>query len=152
MRDSSKSNPFAYTLERFVSFQHLHSWLALIRTPNGSRMVLLWLEAMEEAVESINSTTHLICMLLMIKLFMSLIQRITVLWEGNRSGKGDHQLDSPFNVIVDRESDTLIISDKNNQRLVRWPRKNGTQGETIISNMNCTSVTMDENASLCVTD
>jgi hypothetical protein len=38
---------------------------------------------MEEAMESINSTTLTVCMLMMIKLSMSLIIRITVLWNGN---------------------------------------------------------------------
>jgi hypothetical protein len=51
--------------------------------PHGKRMVSLWLEEMEKAMESINSTTHGVCMLMMIKLSMSLIGRITVLWNGN---------------------------------------------------------------------
>jgi hypothetical protein len=51
--------------------------------PNGKRMVSLWLEEMDKAMESINSTTHAVCMLMMIKLSMSLISRITVLWNGN---------------------------------------------------------------------
>jgi hypothetical protein len=52
--------------------------------PHGKRMVSLWLEEMDTAMESINSTTHRVCMLMMIKLSMSLIGRITVLWNGNR--------------------------------------------------------------------
>jgi hypothetical protein len=51
--------------------------------PNGKRMVALWLEEMDKAMESINSTTLTVCMLMMIKLSMSLISRITVLWNGN---------------------------------------------------------------------
>jgi hypothetical protein len=51
--------------------------------PNGKRRVSLWLEEMEEAMESINSLTYGVCMLMMIKLSMSLIRRITVLWNGN---------------------------------------------------------------------
>jgi hypothetical protein len=46
-------------------------------------MVSLWLEEMDKAMESINSTTHWVCMLIMIKLSMSLSGRITVLWNGN---------------------------------------------------------------------
>jgi hypothetical protein len=41
--------------------------------PDGKRMVSLWLEEMDKAMESINSTTHAVCMLMMIKLSMSLI-------------------------------------------------------------------------------
>jgi hypothetical protein len=51
--------------------------------PNGNRMVSLWLEEMDKAMEPINSLTHWVCMLMMIKLSMSLISRITVLWNGN---------------------------------------------------------------------
>jgi hypothetical protein len=47
-------------------------------------MVSLWLEAMDTAMESINSASQWVCMWMMIKLSMSLISRITVLWNGNR--------------------------------------------------------------------
>jgi hypothetical protein len=50
---------------------------------NGNRMVSQWLEEMEKAMESINSLTHWVCMLMIIKLSMSLNYRITVLWNGN---------------------------------------------------------------------
>ncbi len=46
-------------------------------------MVSLWLEEMEQAMESINSLTHGVCILMMIKLSMSLMSRVTVLWNGN---------------------------------------------------------------------
>jgi hypothetical protein len=47
-------------------------------------MVLLWLGEMDMAMESINSASQWVCMLMMIKLSMSLISRITVLWNVNR--------------------------------------------------------------------
>ena len=71
---------------------------------------------------------------------------------GNGQGSGAHQLYSPFDVIVDKERDSLIICDTSNRRVVRWPRRNGTSGETIISNINCVGLTMDENGSLYVVD
>jgi sugar lactone lactonase YvrE len=71
---------------------------------------------------------------------------------GNRHGSGAHQLSNPYDVIVDKERDSLIICDRSNQRLVRWPRRNGTSGETIISNISCRGLTMDENGSLYVTN
>ncbi|CAF3762312.1 unnamed protein product, partial [Rotaria sp. Silwood1] len=70
---------------------------------------------------------------------------------GNKRGRGIHQLSDPFDVIVDNGTDSLIICDGSNQRVVRWPRRNGTSGETIISNVHCRSLTMDENGSLYVT-
>jgi sugar lactone lactonase YvrE len=71
---------------------------------------------------------------------------------GNGEGSGAHQLFYPQDVIVDKEKDSLIICDYFNQRVVRWPRRNGTSGETIISNISCWGLTMDENGSLYVTD
>ncbi|CAF1375793.1 unnamed protein product [Rotaria sp. Silwood1] len=71
---------------------------------------------------------------------------------GNGSGNGAHQLTSPRDVIIDKESDSLIISDNGNRRVVRWPRRNGTLGETIISNIACFGLTMDDNGSLYVVD
>ncbi|CAF1443739.1 unnamed protein product [Rotaria sordida] len=67
-------------------------------------------------------------------------------------GNGAHQLNCPYDVIIDKERDSLIISDYNNKRVVRWPRRNGTSGETIISNIGCVGLTMDENGSLYVVD
>ncbi|CAF1330935.1 unnamed protein product [Rotaria sp. Silwood1] len=71
---------------------------------------------------------------------------------GNGQGSGDHQLDDPYDVIIDKERDSLIICDTSNGRVVRWPRRNGTSGETIISNISCWGLTMDENGSLYITD
>jgi hypothetical protein len=66
------------------SAQHEQLLLTFIRMPNGKRMVSLWLEEMEKAMELINSTALTGCMLMMIKLSMSLIGRIIVLCNGNR--------------------------------------------------------------------
>jgi sugar lactone lactonase YvrE len=71
---------------------------------------------------------------------------------GNGQGSGAHQLSHPHDVIVDRETDSLIICDSSNDRVVRWSRRNGTSGETIISNISCAGLTMDENGYLYVTD
>ncbi len=71
---------------------------------------------------------------------------------GNGQGSGTHQLSNPQDVIVDKERDSLIICDRWNKRVVRWPRQNGTSGETIISNIDCVSLAMDENGCLYVTD
>ena len=71
---------------------------------------------------------------------------------GNTKGNEDHQLSYPLDVIVDKERDNLIICDGRNRRVVRWPRRNGTSGETIISNIDCYGLTMDENGSLYIID
>ncbi|CAF3322225.1 unnamed protein product [Rotaria socialis] len=71
---------------------------------------------------------------------------------GNEEGSGVHQLSDPRDVIVDKERDSVIICDNSNRRVVQWPRQNGTSGETIISNIDCLGLTMDENGSLYVVD
>ncbi len=71
---------------------------------------------------------------------------------GNGEESGAHQLSNPRDVIVEKENDGVIICDWRNKRVVRWPRRNGTSGETIISNVDCRGLTMDENGSLYVSD
>ncbi|CAF1534965.1 unnamed protein product [Rotaria sp. Silwood1] len=71
---------------------------------------------------------------------------------GNGIGNGAHQLSRPIDVIIDKESDSLIVSDYRNNRVVRWPRRNGTRGETMISNISCMGLTMDDNGYLYVVD
>ncbi|CAF3761150.1 unnamed protein product [Rotaria sp. Silwood1] len=71
---------------------------------------------------------------------------------GNGAGNGAHQLNSSTDLIIDKESDSLIISDNENKRVVRWPRRNGTRGETIISNISCSGLIMDNNGYLYVAD
>jgi sugar lactone lactonase YvrE len=64
-----------------------------------------------------------------------------------------HQLNSPTDVIVDYESDSMIICDRGNKRVVRWPRQNNTtSGEIIISNIGCVGLTMDDRRFLYVAD
>ena len=69
---------------------------------------------------------------------------------GNQQGSGAHQLYDPSDVIIDKERDSLIICDRSNKRVIRWPCQNGTSGEIIISNIYCVGLTMDENGSLYV--
>ncbi|CAF4670852.1 unnamed protein product [Rotaria sp. Silwood1] len=71
---------------------------------------------------------------------------------GNGQGSRADQMSSPSDVIIDKASDSLIICDKTNRRVVRWPRQGGLSGETIISNIDCWGVTMDHDGSLYVCD
>jgi sugar lactone lactonase YvrE len=63
-----------------------------------------------------------------------------------------NQLNQPTDVILDKKTDSLIICDYGNRRVVRWSRRNGTNGETIISNIDCFGLTMDNNGDLYVSD
>jgi len=70
----------------------------------------------------------------------------------NGQGDRNNQLSHPTDVIVDNKSDSLIVCDGGNRRVMRWPRQNGTSGEIIISNIDCYGVTMDNNGYLYVSD
>ncbi|CAF1597838.1 unnamed protein product [Rotaria magnacalcarata] len=71
----------------------------------------------------------------------------------NGQGNGLHQLDRPTDVLVDKETDSLIICDCGNDRVVRWSRRSGTtQGEILIDNINCYGLAMDEQRYLYVAD
>ena len=75
-------------------------------------------------------------------------QDSVIVVEGNET----HQLSSSFDVIVDKERFSLTICDYAIRRVIRWHRRYETSGETIISNISCRGLTMDENGSLYVTD
>ncbi len=67
------------------------------------------------------------------------------------NGQGN-QLNCPVSVIVDKKDDSLIICDSGNQRVMRWPRRNGTHGEILISNIGCHDLSMDNDGYLYVCD
>ncbi|CAF4937201.1 unnamed protein product [Rotaria socialis] len=72
---------------------------------------------------------------------------------GNGEGNGLHQLDRPNDVLIDKETDSLIICDQMNRRVVRWSRRSGTtQGEILIDNIVCYGLAMDEQRYLYVSD
>ncbi|CAF1682485.1 unnamed protein product, partial [Rotaria magnacalcarata] len=39
---------------------------------------------------------------------------------GNGAGNGLNQLDRPADVLIDKETDSLIVCDRGNLRVVRW--------------------------------
>ncbi|CAF3640728.1 unnamed protein product, partial [Rotaria socialis] len=68
-------------------------------------------------------------------------------------GNGLHQLNGPTDVLTDKETDSLIVCDYGNRRVVRWSRRSGTtQGEILIDNINCYELAMDEQRNLYVSD
>ncbi|CAF3454118.1 unnamed protein product, partial [Rotaria socialis] len=72
---------------------------------------------------------------------------------GKDPGNGLHQLYGPTDVLIDKETDTLIICDQENRRVVRWSRRSGTtQGEILIDNIDCFGLAMDEQRYLYVSD
>ncbi|CAF1126392.1 unnamed protein product [Adineta steineri] len=71
---------------------------------------------------------------------------------GSGKGNGSDQLKCPTDVIVEKKNGSLIICDYGNSRVVRWSGRNGTNGETIISDIDCRGLTMDKNGNLYVSD
>jgi sugar lactone lactonase YvrE len=68
------------------------------------------------------------------------------------NGKEYDQLNGPTDVIVDKETNSLIICDSRNEQVIRRPRRDGTNGETIIIDIHCMDLTMDDNGFLYVPD
>ncbi|CAM4851403.1 unnamed protein product [Rotaria magnacalcarata] len=72
---------------------------------------------------------------------------------GTGAGNGLNQLNYPRDVLIDKETDSLIICDRDNRRVVRWSRRSGTtQGEILIDKISCYGLAMDEQRYLYVSD
>ncbi|CAF2143810.1 unnamed protein product [Rotaria magnacalcarata] len=72
---------------------------------------------------------------------------------GNGQGNGLNQLNGPTDVLIDKETDSLIICDESNHRVVRWSRRSDTtQGEILIDKIACFGLAMDEQKNLYVSD
>ncbi|CAF1460694.1 unnamed protein product [Rotaria sordida] len=72
---------------------------------------------------------------------------------GNGQGNRLNQLYCPRDVLIDKETDSLIICDWGNRRVVRWSRRSGTtQGEILINNILGYGLAMDDQRYLCISD
>ncbi|CAF1302309.1 unnamed protein product [Rotaria sordida] len=72
---------------------------------------------------------------------------------GNGQGNRLDQLCGPSDVLIDKETDSLIICDWENRRVVRWSRRSGTtQGEVLIDNIAFAGLAMDDQRYLYISD
>ncbi|CAM4930260.1 unnamed protein product [Rotaria socialis] len=72
---------------------------------------------------------------------------------GNTYGNGLDKLCCPADVLIDKETNSLIISDQDNRRVVRWSRHHDTtQGEILIDKVKCSGLAIDEQRNLYVSD
>ncbi|CAF1570315.1 unnamed protein product, partial [Adineta steineri] len=76
--------------------------------------------------------------------------RSQVVAGGNSKGNHSNQLNNPTDVIVDKKNDSLIICDSGNRRIVRWRLGNTASGETIISDISCYDLAIDNDGDLYV--
>ncbi|CAF4733971.1 unnamed protein product, partial [Rotaria sp. Silwood2] len=71
----------------------------------------------------------------------------------NGAGRRLDQLNGPTDMLIDKETDSLIICDWQNQRVVRWSRHSGTtQGEILIGNVDPYGLVMDDQRYLYISD
>ncbi|CAF4725347.1 unnamed protein product, partial [Rotaria socialis] len=71
----------------------------------------------------------------------------------NGVGNGLHRLSGVLDVLIDKKSNSLIICDPGNLRVVGWSRCSGTtQGEVLIDNIYCAGLAMDEQRYLYVSE
>ncbi|CAF4534160.1 unnamed protein product [Rotaria socialis] len=71
----------------------------------------------------------------------------------NGLGNRLNQLNFPTDVLIDRRTDSLIICDRDNRRVVRWSRRHGTtQGEILIDSIACNGLAMDDQKYLYISD
>ncbi|CAF1418986.1 unnamed protein product [Rotaria magnacalcarata] len=72
---------------------------------------------------------------------------------GKGQGNGLHQFNGPTDVLIDKETDSLINCDRWNRRVVRWSRRSDTtQDEILINDIYCWGLGMDERIYLYVSD
>ncbi|CAF4229210.1 unnamed protein product [Rotaria sordida] len=72
---------------------------------------------------------------------------------GHGQGNRLDQLDQPADVLIDKETDSLIICDWGNRRVVQWSRRSGTtQGEILIDNIRCWGLAMDDHRYLYISN
>ncbi|CAF1365348.1 unnamed protein product [Adineta ricciae] len=68
------------------------------------------------------------------------------------SGNGINQLHYPTDLIVDKETNSLIICDEGNRRIVQWFRQNRTNPQIIIPHIYCARLIIDRNGDFYVSD
>ena len=70
---------------------------------------------------------------------------------GRGHGNRFDQLYRPTDVLIDKETNSLFIADRNNRRVVRWLRRQGTtQGEIIVDNIDCFGLAINHQRYLCL--
>ncbi|CAF3220410.1 unnamed protein product [Rotaria sp. Silwood2] len=72
---------------------------------------------------------------------------------GNGRGNRLDQLNNPTDVLIDKETNSLIICDLGNRRVVRWSRRSDvTQGEILFDNIHSYGLAMDDQRYLYISD
>lgn len=87
-----------------------------------------------------------------------------VLWKTNEKqgqivagghGKGNalNQFNMPTDVLIDKRTNSFIICDAGNRRIIRWRRKRDiTSGVVVVNNISCFGIAQDQQEYLYVSD
>jgi sugar lactone lactonase YvrE len=75
-----------------------------------------------------------------------------ILVDGNGKKRPNDLLSSHVSFIVDKDSDALIIADRYNQRVIQQSLQNERMGETIISDIDCMDLKIDNDGYLYILD
>ncbi|CAF3633330.1 unnamed protein product [Rotaria sp. Silwood1] len=70
-------------------------------------------------------------------------------------GKGNRldQLNYPTDMLIDKATDSFIVCDRENRRIMQWSRHNGTtKGEILVENIRCWGLAMDDQRYLYISD
>jgi sugar lactone lactonase YvrE len=84
--------------------------------------------------------------------FQSHATNFKVVAGGNGIGDGTHQIFQPTDIVIDKKTNSMLICDSGNTRIVRWSRQNARDGRIVISNVYCNGLAMDDKGYLYVSD
>ncbi|CAF0795714.1 unnamed protein product [Adineta steineri] len=71
---------------------------------------------------------------------------------GNERGKNHDQLNSPRDVIDERQYNSFIICDRDNRRVVRWFHNSKEHQQILMDDIDCWGLAMDISGSIYVSD
>ncbi|CAF1439640.1 unnamed protein product [Adineta steineri] len=71
---------------------------------------------------------------------------------GNGQGNQNNQLNEPRDIVFDKENNSFLISDVENNRVIRYFDENPTNQQIIISKIYCSRLAIDKNGSIYVSD
>jgi len=71
---------------------------------------------------------------------------------GKGKGNRSDQLNAPTDVILDKATNSIIVCDTGNKRVMQWSRQNSTSGQTIISDVVCYGLAMDDKGYIYISD
>ncbi|CAF1082912.1 unnamed protein product [Rotaria sp. Silwood1] len=72
---------------------------------------------------------------------------------GHGNGNLSFQLNQPTDVLIDKKTDSLIICDRGNRRVIRWSLYRDTnQGEILLNSIGCYGLAMDNKAYIYISD